>query len=231
MCGRYNLSGLSWQELWHLMALGTPPAGWIDGRDVQSIPQRFNVAPTHQVPLVRLLKREEGEITPAMARWGLIPRWFRKGVKEWKASTINARVETVAEAPSYRDAYKTGRCIAPMAGYYEWSTRTATKQGHYIKPSGNEPALLVLGLWTEVRLPDYEGLTCAILTEAAQGEVASIHDRQPVIVDRDGARLWLDGAPVEDIPRLPTKQLVMHKVGPAVGNVRNEGPDLITPLD
>jgi len=211
------------------MAEGTLPPGWDDGRDVQAIPQRFNAAPTQDVPLVRLLKREDGEIVPALARWGLIPRWFKKSVKEWRASTINARAETVAEAPSFRDAYKTARCIVPMAGYYEWSTLDGKKQPHYVKPSGNQPALLVCGLWTEVTLPDFNGLTCAILTEEAQGEIANIHDRQPVIVDREGARAWLDGVPIEHVPRLPTAQLVMHTVGRKVNSWRAEGPDLIQP--
>ncbi|GHC45557.1 SOS response-associated peptidase [Neogemmobacter tilapiae] len=231
MCGRYNLAGLSWRELWQLLSEGTPPAGWGEGRDVQAIPQSYNVAPTQNVPLVRLLKNEGGQITPAMARWGLIPAWFKKSVKEWKASTINARIEGVADAPSYRDAYQRGRCIVPMAGYYEWSTRTKTKQAHYIQHGGNEPALLVLGLWTEVKLPDFEGLTCAILTEEAQGQIAAIHDRQPVIVDREGARMWLAGVPVEDIPRLPVSTLTMHKVGPAVGSWKAAGPGLIDPVE
>jgi putative SOS response-associated peptidase YedK len=229
MCGRYNLAGLTWTELWHLMSAGPVPAGWNDGRDVQSIQQSYNVAPTQIVPLIRLLKKEGGVISPAMARWGLIPAWFRKGLKEWKANTINARVETVAGSPSFRAAYMSGRCIVPMAGYYEWSTRTKPKQAHYLHQGGNEPALLVLGLWTGVSLPDYEGLTCAILTEPAEGAVAGIHDRQPVIVDREGARLWLEGRPIADIPRLPTSQIVMQTVGNAVNSWRAQGPDLILP--
>jgi putative SOS response-associated peptidase YedK len=190
MCGRFNLAGLSWKEVWQLMSDGTPPAGWEEGRDVQSIPQRYNTAPTQKVPLVRLLRDENGQLKPAMARWGLIPHWFRKGVKEWKATTINARVETVATAPSFRDAYRSGRCIVPMAGYYEWATRQDAKQPYYVKSGGNAP-LLICALWTRVTLPDYEGLTCAILTEEARGDLAVIHDRQPVIVDAEGAKAWL----------------------------------------
>ncbi len=231
MCGRYNLAGLTWKELWQLMSGGTPPEGWQDGQDVQAIPQRYNTAPTQDVPMVRIVRHEDGDMTPAMARWGLIPRWFRKPLREWKASTINARIETVDEAPSYRDAYKTGRCIVPMAGYFEWSTLADPKQPYYIKPGGNAPALLVCALWSEATLPDFTGLTCAILTEPARDDLARIHDRQPVIVDAEGARAWLAGVPIEAVPRLPNAQLTMHKVSKAVNNWRTENPGLIDPED
>jgi len=168
---------------------------------------------------------------PGFGRWGLVPRWFKKPLKEWKATTINARIETVAEAPSFRDAYKTGRCLIPMAGYYEWSTRTAKKQAYYVKPAGNEPGFFALGLWTDAKLPDFAGQTVAILTEEAQGQVATIHDRQPIIVDAEGAKRWLDGEAVESIPRQPPDKRTMHKVGKAVNSWKPQGPDLIRPDD
>ena len=170
----------------------------------------------------------EADLSPALARWGLIPRWFRKPLKEWKATTINARVETVAQAPSYREAYRSGRCIVPMAGYHEWATLSADpKQPYHVQPGGNAPALLVCGLWSEPSLPDFSGLTCAILTEPARDDLARVHDRQPVIVDVDGARAWLDGTPIEIVPRLPTERLTLHRVSKRVNNWRAEDPDLI----
>lgn len=233
MCGRFNLAGLSWAEVHALLSEGKAPAGWNDGRDVQAIPQSYNVAPTQDVPMVRFLHRHKGEpggdLLPGFARWGLIPRWFRKPLKEWKATTINARVETVAEAPTFRDAYKSSRCLIPMAGYYEWSTRTTKKQAYYVKPAGNEPGFFGLGLWSEAALPDFKGQTVAILTEEAQGQVAAIHDRQPVIVDAEGAKRWLDGEAIETIPRRPPEKRTMHKVSKAVNSWKPQGPDLIRP--
>lgn len=232
MCGRFNLAGLSWAEIQALMTAGTMPEDWAEARDVPAVPIAYNVAPTQPVPLLRFLHRPagaRGELVPGFARWGLIPEWFKKPIGEWKATTINARVETVAEAPSFRDAYRTGRCIVPMAGYYEWASRTDKKAGYYIHPAGNEPGLLVLGLWTEASLPDFKGETVAIVTEAAEGEVATIHDRQPIIVEAEGARMWLDGAPVETIPRPPASKRRMHRVGKAVNSWRSQGPDLIRP--
>jgi putative SOS response-associated peptidase YedK len=229
MCGRFNLAGLSWSELWHLMNDGTPPPGWDASRNVQ-IPQSYNIAPTQDVPFVRLLRDKAGELTGELARWGLIPNWFKKPIKEWKANTINARVESAAEAPSYRDAYRNGRCIVPMKGYYEWSTLTATKRAYYIQHS-SEAGLLVAGLWSEVRLPDFTGATCAILTEEATDQLATIHDRKPVLLSREAARMWLDGRAIEDIPRLPVDQLTMKRVSGKVGSWKAQGPDLIKPVE
>ena len=232
MCGRFNLGDLTWAEVRNLMA-GIRPAKW-DEAEAAAAPQitdRYNVAPTQDVPLVRFTRSEDGELIPGWARWGLIPKWFRKSLKEWKANTINARVETVAEAPTFRDAYRKGRCVIPMAGYYEWSTLTGKKEAYYVRPAGNEAGFLTLGLWSEVQLPDWTGQTVTMLTEPAEGQVATIHDRQPIIVDADGARLWLDGAPVEDIPRQPSTKRRMHKVGPAVNTWKSQGPGLIQPTD
>jgi len=233
MCGRFNLAGLSWAEVHALLSEGRVPAGWAEGRDVQAVPRSYNVAPTQDVPLVRFVHRHGGagggDLLPGFARWGLVPRWFRKPLKEWKATTINARVETVADAPSFRDAYRSGRCLIPMAGYYEWSTRTATKQPYYVKPAGNEPGFFALGLWSEAALPDFKGQTVAILTEEAEGQIAAIHDGQPVIVDAEGAKRWLDGAAIETIPRQPPEKRTMHRVGKAVNSWKPQGPDLIEP--
>lgn len=232
MCGRFNLSGLNWQELRTLISGSPMSKGWEERAVAQPIPQRFNTAPTQSVPMVRIVRADDGDMAPALARWGLIPRWFKKAVKEWKANTINARIEGVAEAPSYRDAYKNARCIVPMAGYYEWASLSEhPKQPYYITPAGNVPALLICGLWSEVDLPDFKGLTCAILTEPSRDDLARIHDRQPVIVDPEGARAWLEGKPIEDVPRMSNAKLTMHKVSKRVNNWRAEDPGLIVPED
>lgn len=234
MCGRFNLADLTWADV-HGLMLGERPAKWVEEElaGVAAMTERHNVAPTQDVPTVRFARREDGEMVPGWARWGLIPRWWRKPLKEWKATTINARVETVAEAPSFRDAYRDqgSRCVIPMSGYYEWSTLTGKKEAYYIHPAGNEAGLLALGLWSEVKLPDFQGRTLTMLTEAAEGEVAKIHDRQPVLVDAEGARLWLDGEPLESILRQRHEKRRMHKVGPMVNNWQSQGPNLIRPLD
>ena len=225
MCGRFTLDNLTWGAVRELM--GADSGGDLD-EDIAAITDRYNVAPSQPVPLVRFA---EGEQIPGWARWGLIPHWFRKPLKEWKATTINARVETVATAPTYRDAYRNGRCIIPMSGYYEWSTLTGQKEAFYVHPSGNEAGFLTLGLWTDVELPDWQGETVTMLTEPAEGMIAAIHDRQPIIVDADAATAWLKGGGVEDIPRQPPSKRAMHKVSPAVNTWKSQGPDLIRPVE
>lgn len=146
------------------------------------------------------------------------------------ASTINARIETVATAPSYRDGYRMARCIVPMSGYYEWKVEGRTKRPHYIHPSGNAPALLAAGLWSSVVLPDFSGLTCTILTESARAPLDEVHDRMPVLLDQDGVDEWIDGRSVDLVPRLAMDGIAWHEIGKAIGSVRNEGPELIEPL-
>lgn len=216
MCGRANHAGLTWAEL----------ANWMRGITPASveIAQSFNVPPTAEIPIVRRLG---GELAGGFARWGLIPGWHKGSLKDWKASTINARIETVATAPSFRDAFRLGRCLVPLAGYYEWKIEGRTKHPHYIHPSGNAPALLTAGLWSSVRLPDFHGLTCAILTEAVRPPLGDVHDRMPVLVDMEGAEAWLRGTDLPDVHRLPMGGLAWHEVGAAVGSVGNDGPELI----
>ena len=109
--------------------------------------------------------------------------------------------------------------------------RDGRKRPHYIHPAGNAPALILAGLWSEVRLPDFAGLTCAVLTEAVRPPLDAVHDRMPVAMPVEAIDAWLSGAPVEDVPRLPMDGLAWHEVGPAVSAVRNDGPELIRPVE
>lgn len=223
MCGRMNHGKLTWAQLRDWLALGLPPG-------LEEIPQRFNVAPTLMVP-VAWRGGEGGSLTAGLARWGLVPGWYREPVKAWRAATFNARAEDVASKPAFRTAYGKGRCLVLASGYYEWQVGEGGKQPWYIHPSGNAPALVFAGLMTSVRLPDYEGLTCTILTEAAPPELAFMHDRVPVMLGEAGQRDWLGGAGIEEVPRIGVESLAWHRVGHAVGAVRNEGPELIEPVD
>jgi putative SOS response-associated peptidase YedK len=198
--------------------------------DVQEIriPLRFNLPPTQ--PLA-ILRPGEGALWFDMARWGLIPVWHRGALADWKAATFNARVETVATAPAFRDSFRARRCVVPIAGYYEWQTTDGSKQPYWIHPAGNDPALLLAGLWTSVRLPDFQGLTCTLLTEAATGAMADLHDRQPVMLDPDGIDPWLGGLGLDDLPRQPEARRRWHAVDRRVGSVRNDDEALIEPIE
>lgn len=222
MCGRVNLAGLSSRELFEWLELGKPPAG------TPEIPSRWNVPPTSDLPILR---RPGGTARLDLARWWFIPHWHRGTLSEFKATTFNARVETAATSPTFRDAWRRARCVVPVSGYYEWQKRGTERQPYYIRPAGNAPALLLAGLWSSVRLPDFEGLTCTILTETAPEPMSRIHGRMPVILSPDHALDWPEGADMPALPRLGLPGLAWHPVTRAVGSVRNDGPELIEPIE
>ena len=219
MCGRVVLAGLDWPGLREWLELDAVPEA--------PLPRRYNIPPTTDLPIIRRL---DGRRLGDVARWGLIPEWHRGGLRDWRASTINARAEDVANRPAFRDAYRRRRCVVPVSGYYEWQVRPDGKHPHYIHPASNAPALLMAGLWTAVRLPDFQGLTCTVLTEAVRPPLDAVHDRMPLMLPPEAMDAWLDGAPVEALPGLPMAALAWHEVGRAVSAVRNEGEALIAPL-
>lgn len=218
MCGRINVAGMNPAELKAYFDLGKVPMRLL---------ARYNVPPTTPVPIVR---EQAGELVMEMARWGLIPTFQRGWLRDWKATSFNARTETVATAPTFRGAYKYGRCLQVAAGYYEWMTGNGQKTPVYIHPAGNAPAFAMAALYTDVELADYHGLTVATVTEPARGGMARVHDRMPVILGPEGMKLWLAGAPIEDIPRIDPSRIDWHEVSRDVGNVRNDGPELIEPV-
>ncbi|MCC7322005.1 MAG: SOS response-associated peptidase [Rubellimicrobium sp.] len=220
MCGRITLAELSWREFRDWLVLSRAPETPIESR--------YNLAPTGNVPIIR-----QGPDGPegAVARWWFIPEWHRGTLSDWKASTLNARSEEAATRPTYRDALRRRRCVVLASGYYEWQVRADGKHPHYIHPAGNAPALLMAGLWSEVRLPDFQGLTCAILTEAARGPLAGIHDRMPLMIAPASLPEWLGGCAIADLPRLPPEALDFHEVGARVNSVRNDDASLIRALD
>ena len=220
MCGRITLEELTWREFREWLSLVSWPEA--------EIATSYNVPPTAMLPIVR--RTREG-LAGAFARWGLVPPWHKGTLREWRAHTINARAEEVANKPAYRDAYRRQRCLVLVSGYYEWQVREGRKHPHYIHPSGNAPALIMAGLWTEVRLPDHAGLTCTVLTEAVRQPLDVVHDRMPVMMPVEAIDVWLDGQPVDQLPRLPMEALAWHEVGTAVSAVRNDGPDLIRQVE
>jgi putative SOS response-associated peptidase YedK len=219
MCGRITLADLSWPEFREWLSLARVPEAPIENR--------FNLAPTGSVPIVRA-----GAAGPegAIARWWFVPEWFRGNLRDWKASSLNARAEEVAGKPTFRDAFRRKRCVVLASGYYEWQERPDGKHPFHIHPADNAPALIMAGLWSEVRLPDFEGLTCAVLTEAAREPLDAIHDRMPLVIEVGAIRDWLGGCDLATLPRLPVGALAWHEVGRAVNSVRNDSPDLVLPL-
>ena len=193
----------------------------------------FNVAPSKPVPVLWQRPRDEGERRLDVARWGLIPSWAKDPSVGVRA--FNARIETAAEKPTFRSAFVKRRCVLPADGYYEWrqAPGRGPKQPMYIH-AADGAQLAFAGLYE--RWTDAEGSelwSASILTGPALGPLAEIHDRMPLTVSRELIEPWLDERVREpdqvrsllDLAHAP--DWLARPVGPAVGNVRNNGPELV----
>ena len=179
-------------------------------------------------------------------RWGLVPSWAKS--PSVGARMINARTETVAEKPAFRKAFASRRCIIPADGYYEWyatdqktAKGKARKQPFFIRPEDSAmlPMAGLYEVWRDRSRPEDDAdafrWTCTILTTEATDELGRIHDRMPLLVDRGSRAAWLDPRrEIEDLTALltPAQQsgLTAYPVSTAVGNVANNGPQLVEPL-
>ncbi|WP_188475576.1 SOS response-associated peptidase, partial [Gemmobacter megaterium] len=143
-------------------------------------------------------------------------------LRDWKAATINARIEEAADKPSFRDPWRNGRCLIPAGGYYEWTGDRSPKQPHLFQAAGNEDTLWFAGLISQWR----DLLTCTILTRAANDSVEPIHDRMPVILDTDEREAWLGGA--DDLPFGAGARVRHHPVRRF--GIADEGEELVEPF-
>lgn len=205
MCGRYIDPNLRGTEL-ELSQLKIEP-----------FKRRFNIKPTEEVLLLA-----KSPLVPFMARWGLIPAWHKGELKDWKATTFNARLEDARDKPTFRAVWRHGRCLIPAGGYYEWTGQVGAKQPHFIAAAGNEETLWFAGLGSR-----WQGLlTCTIMTRAANDAVAALHPRMPVILNADERDAWLGGS---DNPALGAEAMLRHHPVARFG-LRDDGPELIEPL-
>ncbi|WP_436492056.1 SOS response-associated peptidase [Actinokineospora sp. HUAS TT18] len=205
----------------------------------------YNVAPTD--PVVTVVQRhprdDEGvvdstrtERTLRVMRWGLVPAWSKDA--SGAARMINARSESAATKPAFKKSLAERRCIIPADGWYEWRREGKVKQPFYTS-SADGHSLAMAGLWTTWRPDDDSPLliTCSVLTTAAVGLPAEIHDRMPLILPKSAWDQWLDPdvAEVSDLLAPPSEDLVaaleMRPVSTAVNSVRNNGPELLAPFD
>lgn len=224
------------------------------------LPPDYNVAPTKDVYAVLQRPPSRGSAEPAerqlrVLRWGLVPSWAKD--RTIGSRLINARRETVAEKPAFRRAFAKRRCLLPADGYFEWyvtTEPTATgkprKQPYFIRPR-DHGTLAMAGLyeiWRDPDVPDDDPArflwTGTVITTQAEDDVGAIHDRMPLMVERDRWAEWLDpasGSAGTDgtsqdadlldllVPAAPGR-LEAYPVSAAVGNVANNGPELLVPL-
>jgi putative SOS response-associated peptidase YedK len=209
----------------------------------------YNVAPTKEVYAV--VERPPSKDSPdpperqlRVLTWGLVPSWAKDPSIGNKM--INARMETVAEKPAFKRAFAARRCLLPADGYFEWYPTSQNnakgkpvKQPYFIRPADGG-VLAMAGLyeiWRDRSLadddPDRFRWTCTVLTTAAEDSLGHIHDRMPLMVERDRWGDWLDprvGGELSLLVPAAPGRLEAYPVAPLVSNVRNNGPELIEPL-
>ena len=214
MCGRFFLDTKAGDIIEHYNA---PPPDLFTAR--------YNIAPTTPV----LAYRPGGF---DMLRWGLVPAW----AKEISIGNrmFNARAETVAEKPSFRNAYRRRRCLVPARGFYEWRQQDGRKQPYCCHI--DQRLFSMAGIWEHWQ--DAEGnelRSCAVLTTEAKGRMAELHHRMPVYIAPGDYEAWLDcrnddTAEADRLIAETDPDYDFYAVSTAVGNSRNEGPELILPL-
>jgi putative SOS response-associated peptidase YedK len=221
VCGRYSLAV---PDPSHLR--GRFPVG-----ESVEIRPRFNIAPTDDV--LAVTTDRDGRPRGELLRWGLVPSWADS--PKLGARLINARVETVAEKPAFRTAWRRLRCLVCADGFYEWRRDpSGPRRAYRITRDDGEPFAFA-GLWS-IWHGGPEGTpplrSCTILTRPANDAIAPLHDRMPVILDPRHEADWLDPAtppPALEaiLAGLPAQRTALTEVGPAVNDVRHDAPDCL----
>jgi putative SOS response-associated peptidase YedK len=221
MCGRYRLARK--KEIL---------AETFDVEDEVEWSPRYNVAPGQDVVVVR--QDPTGPIRVlSLMRWGLVPSWAKDAKAGYKM--INARAETVAEMPAFRDPFRSRRCLVPADGFYEWA-----KQGKQKSPfcfsMADDSIFAFAGIWDHWRdpnktYPDKEWVeTCSIITTSANALLSGIHDRMPVIMKHENYDLWLDpgfkkvGDLLDLLKPFPAGAMRHYRVSTRVNSVKNDDP-------
>jgi len=218
MCGRYATT-LPADALAALFKLAGP---------LPNFAPTWNMAPTRSAPVVRV-HPETRERRLDLLRWGLVPHWI-KDLKETR-QPINARAETIAATPIFRDAFARRRCLVPADAFYEWQALETGKQPWAIARQDGAP-LVFGGLWEGWRAPDGSVIrSFTIVTTSACPTLRPLHERMPVVLEPEDWPLWL-GEETGDLPRLLRASAAgfrTWRVGTGVNNVRNDSADLLKP--
>jgi putative SOS response-associated peptidase YedK len=191
---------------------------------------RYNLTPGQPIAVVR---EREGRRRLDALQWGLIPFWAKDAGLGRRL--VNARLDSLAAKPAFREAWQRRRCLIPASGFYEWSEpRGGRKRPYFIRPH-EEPLFAIAGLWERWRRPTGEKLeTCVIVTIDATLELVKIHDRMPLLIPRDAQALWLDPkSSLDDVLKLAERPpaLEAHPVGFGVNDPKNDDETLIAPVE
>jgi putative SOS response-associated peptidase YedK len=224
MCGRYRLSRRK-----QIIEEHFETADWQDEWS-----PRYNIAPTQQIPVVRQHPKEPIRQLSLM-KWGLVPSWAKDTSSA--ARMINARSETAAMKPAFRDPLRFRRSLIPADGFYEWVRTTASKQPYCFEVN-NGDLFAFAGLWDCWKDPNGDWMrTCSILTTETNAVTATVHDRMPVILDPDNYDLWLDPgmqdvAAVSELLKPYSARLMRcYPISPRINRVANDDEDCSRPVE
>jgi putative SOS response-associated peptidase YedK len=225
MCGRFTMA-IDSEDLRTELALGQMPPDW---------EKRYNIAPSQDVATVP----DPDNRDVVWMRWGLVPFWAKDPSIGNKM--INARAETVAEKPSFRNSFKNKRCLILANGFYEWRKSGGQSIPFYFQLKGGEPFAFA-GLWDDWEnkgvssMPGLPGLTtCTLITTSANEDVRAVHPRMPVVLTKETMWDWLE----EDDPKilesllkpLPAGSLIAYQVSRDVNSPQNQGEYLVEPIE
>lgn len=222
MCGRFTLTAPS-EVVQRTFGLDAEPR----------LEPRFNIAPGQDLATVQ--QDGEGRRQLVARRWGLVPYWAKD--PKLGGRLINARAETAAEKPAYRDAFRRRRCLVPADGFFEWAAQgRGPRQPWYIsRPDGG--CFAIAGLFERWKTPEDEWLsTCVLLTTDASPRLAEVHDRMPAILPPTAWALWLDPEPAEPGVLAPLLEPAspdafdLRPVSLRVNRPEHDDPECIAPV-
>ncbi len=219
MCGRMTLT--------HPADAMARLFGAVPANDLPETP-RFNICPTQSVGVVTV---DDGTRRYRPMRWGFLPKWYKSPTDG--PLLINARAETIAEKPAFREACRTRRCLVPATGFYEWTKDAAgNRLPWYIHPADDSP-LVLAGVWQDWGQGEDRLTTFAVVTCPAGEGLSHIHHREPVSLAPEDWGKWLGeegkGAALL-MKAAPETRFEAFRVDPKVNSNRAQGPDLIEPL-
>jgi putative SOS response-associated peptidase YedK len=220
MCGRYRRTT---QEEEFARRYGITIPAQTD------LPISWNIAPSQQVLAIRL-NPETGQRSLNAIRWGLVPSWAQDEKIAYR--TINARVETIETAPSFRAAFLKRRCLIPADGFYEWKKVLGGKAPFSIGLKSGAPFVFA-GLWEGWKRPGTEDWlrTCTIITGEPNELVREIHTRMPVILPLEYQEGWLSGAVGKEVlTPYPAEEMTAWEIGPRVNSPRYNDSSIIEPV-
>jgi putative SOS response-associated peptidase YedK len=222
MCGRFTL---------HTPESRLREAFNLEQSEPLGLIPRYNIAPSQPVPIIRDTDTSREMV---MAKWGLIPHWSKESKTRY--STINARIESVAEKPAYRTPFKRKRCLIPADGFYEWKVVDGHKVPHYIRMRDGD-VFAFAGLWDRWEGGGESLESCSIIVIPANDVMKPLHERMPAIIATAHQDRWLDPRVTDKtgimgyLNSSPSDQLVTYPISPWVNSPRHDDERCIEPSE